>query len=986
MKFLMLSFILPFLTTTIAQRSSTQNYFPSFQNTNFFNLRSTDCSSSTVAGLYQVGEELSTVLYPSTTPTYIQLSFNLYFIDNWSSTDTFQILMNNTILSSITLNQGISNYANSALNTDLCGNISQPDSAILFSVTTNIESFSLTLTEDPISLTLKSVQQTLESNATSIGSSIWAMRNLQVSFITCPIGCSDCFALLPSSCTACSAGYYQTPSLVDGAVICVASCPSGFGINQDACIACEDQNCYNCTSNIGQCQQCKAGYYLNELGVCSKNCSQEYFKDDSTYKCVQTCPTETVANVTSGMCEICLRPKTVNIVGQCVFCGANCNQCDTQNKCISCLEGYTLTSNQCFLPNSESTVFESTNKLITTIMADQPGKHATWQVMIFTSASTAYLSWFLIAESVLPDIAQYTCQQLASNASNLTNVDPSIYQSGVVEPYTESSTNPSTILNLTSLRANISYTTIICATSSKETSKFENLTAQFQTKTSGYSIQKLSLFFDNPIDTEGANKALCNIVSITALPSSRILTSTGKECDISNSRRIRILTGNQDSNSSTTQLDVLIYGDISAEVDNTANDAVQNVVNSFPWSNFSYVNQNGQYSTVKYILNQGKISSEYPRLISGPELILSGQDLYISNIITSEDDGFIYAYLEEKGTETSGVFSSNDIIQFYITNGSSTSSLIRTESKNKGITLKMTGLSNYSSYNLKLFTTTQDPTSFSIKSPEALFSILASAFLPQPTSQLNKMFFILAEVSALVMLILVWYLIFKRGGRVKTAPERTSSMDEIRQRVMESFSKKVFSSYNDIENPQISPEIVSQVHFKAEQQVNKPQIKESSSQKLKSNCSYSSSKKKRLDTIEESEIKHTPTRRSRPLSLDISRVKINLNKRFINTASTNLTSTGNLTIRKPKPHDNVSSCASIELKMEEYQNELIAINIPRVESPHTSSALRRIVTDAEIYEGQRKKRSWRNWREYEERCGSQKLAKSHNNYVEECQA
>ncbi|KAL4460055.1 hypothetical protein ABPG73_001733 [Tetrahymena malaccensis] len=171
----------------------------------------------------------------------------------------------------------------------------------------------------------------------------------------CPTNCNQCSS--QTTCTTCSSGYYL---FIDGT--CVSQCPATFSINSStqscvcransslqtntcpcnsgyldvggSCLAC-NANCIKCSSQT-TCTQCASGYFLFVDATCVSTCPATFITDNQNQSC--TCRANSTLQTNTCPCNT----GYLDVGGNCLPCGANCNQCSTQTTCTVCSPGYFL--------------------------------------------------------------------------------------------------------------------------------------------------------------------------------------------------------------------------------------------------------------------------------------------------------------------------------------------------------------------------------------------------------------------------------------------------------------------------------------------------------------------------------------------------------------------------------------------------------------------------------------------------------------------
>ncbi|KAM3135859.1 hypothetical protein pb186bvf_011988 [Paramecium bursaria] len=208
----------------------------------------------------------------------------------------------------------------------------------------------------------------------------------------CDSQCTDCFGPLSTQCVACASGFYLNgnecgtscgselqdevnhlcvttcgPLQVQNGQTCIAGCPI-VQYGQDClaecpkstfqmglyCVVCQ-VGCEDC--NIQGCQKCISGYLSNN--ACGTFCSLYY--DDVNMACASTCPEKSVTLFDhclqscplpyyeyKGNCQANCPLSTFSDSNyKCNDCQERCFQCDNNNNCLICNEGYYLYQSRC---------------------------------------------------------------------------------------------------------------------------------------------------------------------------------------------------------------------------------------------------------------------------------------------------------------------------------------------------------------------------------------------------------------------------------------------------------------------------------------------------------------------------------------------------------------------------------------------------------------------------------------------------------------
>ena len=152
--------------------------------------------------------------------------------------------------------------------------------------------------------------------------------------------------------------------------------------------------CDYCMQNNKMCQTCKLGYYrdiatsvclpnsdpnCNSLDAFSKKCSwckMSFYFDDKLDRCISCDSADRLCtrcqredkNVNDKLvCETCIHGFTVSQeTGKCVKCPDHCLGCSVDLKCYSCAEGfYQDLKGRCVRKSNLDCLYQSDNKCVT---------------------------------------------------------------------------------------------------------------------------------------------------------------------------------------------------------------------------------------------------------------------------------------------------------------------------------------------------------------------------------------------------------------------------------------------------------------------------------------------------------------------------------------------------------------------------------------------------------------------------------------------
>ena len=127
-------------------------------------------------------------------------------------------------------------------------------------------------------------------------------------------------------------------------------CFNGYGIIENKCNVCKDNNCKNCDNNLDECNECEKGYIL------------------SNKKCIEESDTWCKKYNTKGECQECFGGAYLKN-SKCVDCqDKNCVKCKEENGneiCMECVPGFGLENGLCKKCNIIGCLNCKDNKCIT---------------------------------------------------------------------------------------------------------------------------------------------------------------------------------------------------------------------------------------------------------------------------------------------------------------------------------------------------------------------------------------------------------------------------------------------------------------------------------------------------------------------------------------------------------------------------------------------------------------------------------------------
>jgi len=155
-----------------------------------------------------------------------------------------------------------------------------------------------------------------------------------------------------SSCNTCTSQFYLLPANLNvGVTTCVTSCPLGYYPKSIVQISFQNSTLsaviqQQCTICISPCLTCKSA------SICT-DCIANYTLSGTT--CIQNCPAGSYKSI-----NIVIQILSVSITTTtCKLCSSVCATCvNSSNYCLSCYNGYILTStNDCVSNCSSSTTY-----------------------------------------------------------------------------------------------------------------------------------------------------------------------------------------------------------------------------------------------------------------------------------------------------------------------------------------------------------------------------------------------------------------------------------------------------------------------------------------------------------------------------------------------------------------------------------------------------------------------------------------------------
>ena len=159
-------------------------------------------------------------------------------------------------------------------------------------------------------------------------------------------GCA--YYLTPSTCYACSSGYFLTAAkictaitatksncLVYSAVDACGTCATNYFVEAGACVKSDDANCAIPTSKT-VCKTCKANFYLDSSSVCK---AVTAITDCIEYSAIKTCTKCVMGKYPSSTKDSCVSYPN----------NSKCSSTTTLSSpvCGMCTLGYSLSGNSC---------------------------------------------------------------------------------------------------------------------------------------------------------------------------------------------------------------------------------------------------------------------------------------------------------------------------------------------------------------------------------------------------------------------------------------------------------------------------------------------------------------------------------------------------------------------------------------------------------------------------------------------------------------
>lgn len=252
----------------------------------------TDCNSYHLVGGYNTfgqGAFMSKYL-TSLLPHYlIRIQLFLLTIDNWGTSDAFQIMIDSQKVYEY---KPFTNTRN-LLSTNQCGAANLENSLFIDLF------YPHTATQFMIKLT--SNLQQLSSHAS------WGVNNITISFEKCDITCMTCSNFLSYSCNSC----YNLATLSQG----ICTCSNGYYLNvpslsctQMPCLYCSPcfSTCKTCAASSYQdCSSCTGNLYLEPSYECSVVCINPFIVDEANKKCISPCNSNQYVDKSTRNCQIC---------------------------------------------------------------------------------------------------------------------------------------------------------------------------------------------------------------------------------------------------------------------------------------------------------------------------------------------------------------------------------------------------------------------------------------------------------------------------------------------------------------------------------------------------------------------------------------------------------------------------------------------------------------------------------------------------------
>ena len=629
--------------------------------------------------------------------------------------------------------------------------------------------------------------------------------------------CYSPYLLENGQCTTtCSS---SNPIAFDGK--CLSSCPQGYQTlvqpSNHTCILC-DESCFTCSGPAkDNCLTCNSGSFIQNSTCLSCNSSCETCFLDANYctscpngtyllgsTCVSECPgTAFESNRTCAASTTdtdtnlgCLSPMSLTSTGNCVYCGGNCAKCSDDLICLVCNPGLVPLNGVCTLPNSLSSVGYKSGA-IKSIEALSLLQYSTSETVLtelsadISSVNDITVYWILFAKDIAPDYETLSCdniQEMVTN--NLTQGFPrSVLQTGDFGfEYLNFTDSYGIYLNFTGLRAALNYNYTIC-THQFNNQLWDSGSIEFTTKDNGYAIRKIKLTMDTNLALEDLSSFLCALTSALRITNSTIITSEGCSCTSESAESARRLLNDRNqqnpilnsnrrtlASASTNQLDLLVYGDPTSEtIDSTTTQIIEKLSSKSFMDSFVYSSSSTTTVSSKGTVKISEVSIGQSIIPEAPKLVtetvsyeVKGNIMFFPNITFSGVDGYAYICLVPNNSQADTIvpLPSSALILSAAKSRSEPADdyLIRRIRffNGEALAVAIEGVNPNISYNIAIFGTNEDQSSFAFRTPRLLIQAILGGSLPEGSIGFSSFTFIATEIGAVVFLIVTWLGLFSK--------------------------------------------------------------------------------------------------------------------------------------------------------------------------------------------------------------------------------
>lgn len=359
------------------------------------------------------------------------------------------------------------------------------------------------------------------------------------------------------------------------------------------------------------------------------------------------------------------------------------------------------------------------------------------------------------------DSCSYIKSMTSSAVSASFSSDPIYYSSVSLSSYIHSDSDGRYVIPLYGLRGSTQYTLKVCVGLEGVDS---SQTLNFATKNNNFKVAKFQFTLNQTVSLNLTQDLLCYLTTLTKIPSSRIYSKDGSQCNQiffgvgsmqegtyqiqSNGGRRRILDTTSDASSSNSVI-VLFYGNPNVEGIDMSVDQAAYRLNMTGNEGLVFKDRHGNYIHISKTSYMGLAGLGTPTIKNNIVIDTTSDMITLSNIIISGTSGYIFAMLS---TDKNSTIPTQDQIRSAALAGNSSGSEYNTSyfwyfASDTPVSIVFKGLSKGQECTIYYFATNEDLTNF------AKYTNVHSKTV-QTEDSMNPALLILIVVFSVILFIL----------------------------------------------------------------------------------------------------------------------------------------------------------------------------------------------------------------------------------------